>query len=430
MALYTYKDNIDPRDRTSAIDFDRTDGSRVRFTKGTSLDLTDDEVGRLSKFIQLVAGGTPSTPVAQPAPVYTDPTTGKIPPSLLPALSGDVRFAWPWVAGEPINEGDLRVQAGQLYTAPGPFTAGATFNAASWTLGATRGLIVERNSGNQSVAHWRGEGLGIAATNFEGLLASGLFNPRELWSAGAPFATNDLVPRAGGGLYLAIAPSTGIDPAAEVDANGVGAHWYRLGAPGPKGDPGSASVDSAILSRHLADIVRPAESGWMIGAGFAQNGRRDDYGATAAMATRQVMSSGGLVLPGGRPVAGLRMICTTAITLPLHQFVILYNARTLARLAVGTDVTAQAMTVGLDVGFPIAYTPPAGIEVLAAYYCEVNATGVLPAFAAKSSTTAGTPMPRFGGLHDTLAAGSGPGAAPDPLTPASGGRGPFWVQAE
>lgn len=280
-------------------------------------------------------------------------------------------------------------------------------------------------SGGQVVAVWLGAG--GAPVKIMDVLTGGAITPLFAWSNLTAYGANAIV-SANGSSYIAVAPSTGIDPTTDD-----GTHWMLLaakGATGAQGPPGSATTDGAVLSRHLADLIRPAEAGWMIGAGFAQNGRRDDYAATAAAATRQIMSSGGLVLPGGRAVSALRMIATTAITNPLHQFVILYNARTLARLAVGTDVTTQPMTAGADVSFPIAYTPAAGIEVLAAYYCEVNTGGVLPAFAAKSSATAGTPTPRFGGLHDTLTAGSGPAAAPDPLAAASGGRGPFWVQAE
>jgi hypothetical protein len=349
------------------------------------------------------------------------------PPSAGTGGGGGVLFAPPWVASSSINAGDVRVQAGQVYTAKTTFTAGATFNATNWDLGAATGaLVVEQNSGGQAVAHWRGNGLGVAASHFEDLLASGLINPRQPWDVATPYASGDIVPRSGG-TFLAVASSTGIDPAAEVDANGVGAHWYRMGSPGPQGIPGNPTTDGGILSRYLADLARSANAGWMIGAGFAQNYRRDDAGATVTTATRQLLSSGGLVLPGGRPVSALRMVPTTAIGTPLHQFVLLYNARTLALLASGTDVTTQAMTVNTDVTFPISYTPASGIEVLAVYYCEAT---VLPVFAGKSSQTAATLGPRFGGLHDTLAAGSGPGAAPATLGAVTGSKGPFWVQAE
>jgi hypothetical protein len=88
MALYTYTRNNDPRSGTSAIEFDRTDGTRVRFELGKALDLTTDEVDRLSQYIQLSLGGTPSAPQILPAPVYTDPVTGKISPALIPAGVG------------------------------------------------------------------------------------------------------------------------------------------------------------------------------------------------------------------------------------------------------------------------------------------------------------------------------------------------------
>lgn len=347
--------------------------------------------------------------------------------SLVPAI------ALPWQASTAVNQGDIRSQGGALYTAPTNFTTGATFSAGSWSVGAPAGTVYEQNGSGQVVAIWRGNGTGVAATKIVDVATGGVI-VAGAWAAGTAYAASTYVTRPGtNGLisFIAIQPSTGQDPLTDTSGGTTnGTYWMVLGAPGPKGDTGatgSATADGAVLSRHLADIVRPAQSGFMIGAGFAQNFRRDDAGGTVTTATRQVLSSGGLVLPGGRAITALRLIPTTAIGTPLHQFVALYNARTLALLASGTDVTTQAMTVGVDLTFPIAYTPANGVEVLAVYYCEATTT---PVFAGKSSNTAGGLTPRLGGLHDTLAAGSGPGALPATLGAAGSGKGPFWVQAE
>jgi hypothetical protein len=343
------------------------------------------------------------------------------------AISLAPSIASPWVANAAVTQGDIRVQAGALYTAPTSFTAGATFNAANWTIGAPAGTVYEQNGSGQVIAVWRGNGTGNAATKLLDIATGGVV-PSGAWAAGTTYPANAIVANGTPSVsYIALQPSTGQNPATDVGAGSVGTYWMVLGAPGPVGPAGPTASDASILSRMLSDLARPAESAWMIGAGFAQNYRRDNALASAAAVSRQLLSSGGLVLPGGRAISALRMIPTVAIATPLHQFVALYNARTGALLASGTDVTTQAMTANTDVSFPISYTPAAGVEVLAVYYCEATTA---PTFFAKTVTAAGTPAPRFGGLHDTLAAGSGPAALPTTLGAVGTSRGPFWVQAE
>jgi hypothetical protein len=162
MALYTYKENVDQRDRTAEISFDRTDGSRARLIKGKAADLTADEVGRLSKYIVLEAGGASSDVQPLPQSVYTDPTTGRISPSLLPdvprAVAGDtlprpsgVAFPFSIVAPDPGPGAPNRYNSfpGQVLCANGEwlvtYRQALTHNVANPT-GTTESILLQQRS--------------------------------------------------------------------------------------------------------------------------------------------------------------------------------------------------------------------------------------------------------------------------------------------
>jgi hypothetical protein len=167
MALYTYKENVDQRDRTAEISFDRTDGSRARLIKGKAADLTADEVGRLSKYIVLEAGGASSDVQPLPQSVYTDPTTGRISPSLLPdvprAVAGDtlprpsgVAFPFSIVAPDPGPGAPNRYNSfpGQVLCANGEwlvtYRQALTHNVANPT-GTTESILLQQRSRDLNV---------------------------------------------------------------------------------------------------------------------------------------------------------------------------------------------------------------------------------------------------------------------------------------
>jgi hypothetical protein len=74
VAVYTYASNVAANSGTTAIDFERVDGSKVEFRLGTAMDLTTDEVALLSQFINLSPGGMQVAPaVLASSPVFSFP---------------------------------------------------------------------------------------------------------------------------------------------------------------------------------------------------------------------------------------------------------------------------------------------------------------------------------------------------------------------
>lgn len=285
----------------------------------------------------------------------------------------------------------------------------------------------ELNSSGVIVAIWIGTA--GAPSKVMDVLTGGTITPLGEWNNVTAYGLDAVVSR-NGSSYLSVAASTGIDPTTDD-----GTHWMLLAAKGDQGIQGIQGIpgnvglsDGVVLSRYLADLARPAISGWMIGTGFAQNYRRETAAGTVSLVSRQLCSSGGLVLPGGRAVTGLRLFSgSTALVTPVHQFVALYDGRTGALLAAGQDVTVQAWPANTQQLFPISYTPTTAIEARVVYYCEAT---TMPTLAGLASISPGSVAPAFGGLHDTLAAGSGPAALPAVLGAVGIGKGPFWVQAE
>lgn len=341
-------------------------------------------------------------------------------------------------AGTYIPAGTVIVNGGQIYTAPAAFTRGSTFDLTKWVIGAVPSYIIELNALDQNVADWVGNGLGTPATSFRTILNSGIFNLRGPYDAAVAYDPDDAVIRttATGQLsFVNLSSCTGIDPITDVDATtGLGTHWWRLASSGPKGDKGdtgSATTDLAVQLRHLEVLARRlAFPGTLDVDAKGQNYSRADAVSVITTSTRVILSGGPILLAGGEPISQLKLFSSSAaIALALHQFVLFYDFRTNALLAAGADVTNQAWPANTAQNFPIAYTPTVTREVRPAYYIEVNTTGgAVPNLAGKGSSTPATVDPRLGGLHDTLPAGSGPGAAPATLGAATGSKGPFWCE--
>lgn len=184
MTLVKWVSNVDSRDRSARLLFDRTDGSRGEIFRGRSYDLTADEISRLSRWAVFGTGDPSSAPVTAPStePVYLDPVTGRIPVEKMPVGSGVRNPRGPWNSGMDVKRLDevsyLNGSYAALHDIP-PGGQSPAVDTANWMVIAT---------GKGDIA-----GPIELQANFSPTLAVGLFD----------FPGMSMVIPAGSGLYEA-----------------------------------------------------------------------------------------------------------------------------------------------------------------------------------------------------------------------------------
>lgn len=333
-------------------------------------------------------------------------------------------FARPFVPSSAVVAGQVITQAGQLYTAPGNFTAASSFTVGNWSLGAPLGTVYELNVSGQVVAVWIGTGPGTAATKILDIATSGLWIPGNSWQAGAAYGADTIVNRSGSG-YLAVVPSTGIDPATDD-----GTHWQLVASKGDKGDigpTGSPTADQAILLRHMADFARDP---WLLNGGgaagtptgphIAQSMNRLDPSVNYPL-TSGTLHMTAIPVPGGRALSGGSVKHGVAMSGGTHAWLGLWDFTAGTQLALSADDTSASATTTAkrDFTFGAPYTPATGRFVLAGFLQLATTPGSLTG---RAQANVAADAPSLAGNHATTALTTPPGSAS-----ISTAKSPFWV---